>query len=144
MSSRFSKPANPQKPPGICRPPPPDPPYRPPPLPQQTFQSFVSFFSPWSPYEGGISGDSPMTPSNPKPEWTGRVEGNEFRVDLTMTYDDVLRRFDFSLACYSRGALYDTYTLNDVEPRAWSPFNTGLHTIEPGPPDGHLRFLIFA
>lgn len=142
MSSRFSKPANPQKPPGICRPPPPDPPYIPPPFPEQTLQTFIAFYAPHSPYEGGISGDSPLTPSNPNPKWTGHIQGTWLRVDLTMTFDPTLLRLNFALACYSNDTLWETYTLDNIEPRTWSPFHAGLYTIEPGPPDGHLRFLV--
>lgn len=121
----------PNKPPGICLKPPPGREWVPPDMNDQTFQGYVEYCEPFTPSEGALAGPITLRPDPPLSRWIGSYPGELFEIYLTMHLNPATKLLDFEMEWYIGHFLYDTVYVNDVEPRAWSPFDSGEISVDP-------------
>ncbi len=138
MTGKFSHTTQTQKPPHICRKPPPGPRYIPPPLTSQIITGYAEYFEPQTPGEGGMISQITLFPTGPPNTWFGTATAGEFKIALLMAADMQKTYLDFRLDWFVSNSLVDTIIVNGHKPRAWSPFDSGQLTPIPQPYRGRI------
>lgn len=144
MSSKFSRMAVSQKPPGVCRAPPEGPEFIPPPLVEQIFDGYVDFENAYSGWPARFISPLHMTPNPPARVWTGRAVNGPGTLELEMYYYEPGNYFNFDIAVFHNATPIEQWAMTKITPRSWRPFDTGLLWPDPPPTNGHLRFRILA
>lgn len=144
MSSKFSMPAPSQKPPSVCIKPPPGAQWQFPPWLYEPYQGYVEYSEPFSPTEGSLVGPIAMLPDPPNRTWNGSLQGDDMHLTLEMVADPVTNLLTFTLKWYLGVTLYDTRIVPDVEPRSYSPFDSGEIVSEPPPANGRVAWHILS
>ncbi len=143
MSSRFSSTTQTQKPPHICRKPPPGPEYVPPTTPLIPITGYAQYFDPFTPSEGGMISAITLDPAGPPRTWIGSAAAGIYRIDLEMRADPTLTTIRFTLEWFVSGYLYDTIHTDPRPPRAWMPFDSDEYRPLPQPHHGRIAWRLW-
>ncbi len=144
MSSKFSRMAVTQKPPGVCRRPPEGPEYVPPPLTETPLDGYVDFKNAYSGWPARFISPMAMQPQPPTNTWLGKATNPPGTLELEMYWYPPGNYLMFDIAIFHNGTPIEQWAMTEVTPRSWSPFDTGLLWPDPPPLNGHLRFRILA
>lgn len=144
MTNKFSHTNQVQKPPHICRKPPPGPRYIPPPISEQIMTGFAEYFQPETPGEGGMISPITLYPTGPPDVWFGTAKAGDFEIKLLMASDIAHTFLQFRLDWFVSGGLVDTVIISHHLPRAWSPFDSGQVTPHPQPYHGKIAWRLWA
>ena len=126
MSSKFSGIPKVQKPPAVCKAPPPVGPIPPPPFDEQFFQGYAQ----WSDAAGtdriAITGPMCIEPTGTAYDWHGDVDEGVYGLDLDLSVNPATFHFDLTITLTLHGGSVGAYHRNNIEPRSVDPWDTGL------------------
>jgi len=126
MSTKFSGLSKVQKPPAVCRVPPPPDPIPLPPFAEQIYQGYAE----WSDNSGSnrfsVSGFMTMIPDPPFLYWRGNTTGSPYELVLELTWNAPHNSFDFDLNLLKNGITIDTAARHGIPARSQNPFDSGL------------------
>lgn len=126
MSSKFGGIPKTQKPPAVCKAPPPAD-YQPPvPFDERTFQGYCEWYDSMGTDRIQTTGPIIMNPEPITPTWIGWTPGEAYTLRLHMQHNTDPDTFDFTIDLLLFGASVGQYVKIQAPPRSMDPFDSGL------------------
>ena len=131
MGSKFSKQSPVQKPPQVCKAPPPPDQVPGQPFDLKHFQGFATWDSRNESEEYYLTGFLEMSPGPDPNTWTGETEAGSEHLRLVMVWHPTLALFGSTLFVMLEGGIEDTRIHMPTIARTMEPFDTGLVIYNP-------------
>lgn len=126
MGSKFSMPTGVQKPPAVCKKPPPPSDVPLPPFNETYYQGFVQWNNPAYSFHPDLTGYVTMAPDAPPTQHAGDLDGYAFSLELIMTPNPSLPALQFRMNLYYYGLLLTFREAAIPAPKTLDPLDTGL------------------
>ena len=124
MSTKFSGISPVQKPPAVCKkPPPPDPvPFTP--FTGQTFQGYAAWHDNFGSDQVTCGGGIEMRPHPAVDEWNGKLDTSPYGLELWMRYNESPCTFDYRIRLLLNGTPVAQRVVNDQYALSLIPFDS--------------------
>lgn len=126
MNSKFSGLGHLQKPPAVCKVPPPSRVLPIPPHYEQQFQGYASWYDSEESDWVAISGALTMIPIGNGLQWEGHTPAGVEQLILLMTWIKPQAQHRYDLTRMVNGIPVETVTIRQVDDRSFDPFDSGL------------------
>jgi hypothetical protein len=132
MSTKFSGIPKTQKPPAVCRKPPPPLPVPLPPIEERTLRAYVEWYDPEGSDAVVMADYISMRPAPWPATWSGRTDAGPYYVILVASDLKPINAYHYQISLALGLSLVDTYEVPLLSPRSLEPFDSGLITFETG------------
>jgi len=126
MSTKFSGLSKVQKPPAVCRAPPPPDGIPLPPFAEQIFQGYAHWFDNSGSNRFSVSGYMDLIPDAPFLLWFGQTQSRPHALRLEMRWTAPADTFNYTITLLKDGFPIDSYIKTNQSARSLDPFDSGL------------------